>query len=339
MTIRNYYIDYLKGILIFLVVLGHFTSWTNSSDFLFKYIYSFHMPFFILISGYLFSKSIEKKSIEIVKKQFKRLIVPHLSFNIIMLIPIFLFWNIYNYYITKEGMGHITIKSIYNYMTMFWYLWCIFFCSIIINIVFKSKIIKSKNNGLLFTALILFILQFIIPIKIVLINQQVSNQFIFFAIGVILYRNPSVITFLSKKFYFFVSAIAYVTLVYLIFKYDDLFNNIFLKQIIAINGIIFHYNVLKIIYKNKIPYKPIISLSKNTLGIYMFHFPLIKGIIETGLFNLTISTTHANPTILCLICSIIITFILSMFTNIIRNNKILRKYLLGEFKKTQITRS
>lgn len=62
---RDYSFDYLKGILIFLVVLGHcpaflltpqgaeFDRW---SDPMFVFIYSFHMPLFMLTTGFFFSK-------------------------------------------------------------------------------------------------------------------------------------------------------------------------------------------------------------------------------------------------------------------------------------------
>ena len=53
---RDYRIDNTKGILIILVVIGHFllpvasTRFTTNSLYL---IYTFHMPCFIFISGYL----------------------------------------------------------------------------------------------------------------------------------------------------------------------------------------------------------------------------------------------------------------------------------------------
>lgn len=48
---RVEYIDALKGVAIFLVVLGHIV--TNDEDFhrLFNFIYSFHMPLFMFLSG------------------------------------------------------------------------------------------------------------------------------------------------------------------------------------------------------------------------------------------------------------------------------------------------
>lgn len=54
---RLIYLDTLKGMLIILVVLGH--CGTALSTGLLSSIYAFHMPLFILVSGYL-SKKTEK---------------------------------------------------------------------------------------------------------------------------------------------------------------------------------------------------------------------------------------------------------------------------------------
>lgn len=60
-------IDLIKGIAIFLVVFGHSIQYGSGSYFLksglffqnnvFKVIYSFHMPLFMLVSGFLFYSS------------------------------------------------------------------------------------------------------------------------------------------------------------------------------------------------------------------------------------------------------------------------------------------
>lgn len=64
---RDYCFDNLKGILIFMVVFGHFLSKMNGLDnsivrTLYSYIFLFHMPLFILVSGY-FSKKFKLRRI------------------------------------------------------------------------------------------------------------------------------------------------------------------------------------------------------------------------------------------------------------------------------------
>lgn len=68
------YIDALKGIAIVLMFWGHVVQYGNGGqiDFfdntVFKTIYTFHMPLFMLISGYLFSFSSKKKRLKRIDK-------------------------------------------------------------------------------------------------------------------------------------------------------------------------------------------------------------------------------------------------------------------------------
>ena len=75
---RSEELDISKGIAIFLVVWGHIIqySFAGKEEFyeniIFRLIYGFHMPLFMIISGYLFFYSCEKYDLKrIVKKQFK----------------------------------------------------------------------------------------------------------------------------------------------------------------------------------------------------------------------------------------------------------------------------
>lgn len=64
-TERSAYLDFVKGIAIVLVELGHCIQYGSGQavintvsffeDKLFRLIYSFHMPLFVLVSGYVFS--------------------------------------------------------------------------------------------------------------------------------------------------------------------------------------------------------------------------------------------------------------------------------------------
>ena len=80
---RNISLDILKGMAIYAVVIGHCDIFLNLPSIsvdkygsLYDFIYSFHMPLFMLISGYL-SMSIERKTVvEVICSKFKRLIIP-----------------------------------------------------------------------------------------------------------------------------------------------------------------------------------------------------------------------------------------------------------------------
>lgn len=67
---RDYLFDNIKGLLIFLVVLGHLLEYflfkvTNSIDIMYLGIYLFHMPAFVFVSGYFSKKNNKSRIIEI----------------------------------------------------------------------------------------------------------------------------------------------------------------------------------------------------------------------------------------------------------------------------------
>lgn len=76
---RINWIDWTKTIGIFSVIVGHM-YFSEDVSLLKKIIYSFHMPFFFLISGYL-----DKLATNPIKKNLKHLILPYLWYNFITL--------------------------------------------------------------------------------------------------------------------------------------------------------------------------------------------------------------------------------------------------------------
>ncbi|WNS76954.1 acyltransferase family protein [Bacillus sp. DTU_2020_1000418_1_SI_GHA_SEK_038] len=93
---REYYFDNAKFILISLVVFGHFLqSFIEDSEgiyTLYKVIYTFHMPAFILISGY-FAKGFNKKGY--VSKITRKLILPYIIFQVI--------YSVFYFFLYKES--------------------------------------------------------------------------------------------------------------------------------------------------------------------------------------------------------------------------------------------
>lgn len=74
------YLDIAKAICIVLVVVGHFNpspapqSWRTAVD----VIYTFHMPLFMFVSGFLFSKTYRRQPyLDFISKKFRHLMVPY----------------------------------------------------------------------------------------------------------------------------------------------------------------------------------------------------------------------------------------------------------------------
>lgn len=144
---RNKYIDILRGVAILLMVWGHCIQYGNGvefskpevffNNFLFKIIYSFHMPLFMLISGFVFAYTARKynKISSFLLNRFLRILLPVISWQIV---------NCLKYLIkpqTEEMWIFIFLKSLPK---EFWFLWAIFYCSIAVWIgryVFKDNVL------------------------------------------------------------------------------------------------------------------------------------------------------------------------------------------------------
>lgn len=75
---RNHTIDFLKGLAIILIVITHF-EWTSKEirNFTFPYIINMAVPIFMIITGYVYSMSYDKKNVEHLEDAYSlRLIVP-----------------------------------------------------------------------------------------------------------------------------------------------------------------------------------------------------------------------------------------------------------------------
>lgn len=83
MKIRNFELDFVKGIMITLMVLCHMIPFRDANPLFSKWVYAFHMPSFLIISGYFFNY---KKSSKDFLKSLRLIIVPYVVFESINII-------------------------------------------------------------------------------------------------------------------------------------------------------------------------------------------------------------------------------------------------------------
>ena len=77
MTKRIDWVDNMKAIAIFLVVVGHYVNAPMAR----AYIYSFHMHLFFLLAGLLFSLKDQGSLKTLVGKRLRTLAVPYFIFE------------------------------------------------------------------------------------------------------------------------------------------------------------------------------------------------------------------------------------------------------------------
>lgn len=135
------YLDIVKGVAIFLMLWGHCIQCcaNNSFDFfeneVFKIIYSFHMPLFMLVSGYLFYFSCKKRNL-------RELLIHRAQ---AMLQPIVI-CGIFVYFITvaieKHNIEAISDGRWMSSLGSLWFLWSVLCASIVIAVCEKITSIK-----------------------------------------------------------------------------------------------------------------------------------------------------------------------------------------------------
>lgn len=83
---RNVYMDYLKGIAILAMVIGHLISDIPAGNILFNIIYSFHMPLLFFVSAYIEEDNRENyadRERSMLIKRASGILLPYLSWSIL----------------------------------------------------------------------------------------------------------------------------------------------------------------------------------------------------------------------------------------------------------------
>ncbi len=83
-SMRLVWLDQLKAISMYIVVMGH-SLLSFKKHTLFKFIYSFHMPLFFMISGFTFNPDKYERIIECVKDKVIKLAYPYIMLNILVI--------------------------------------------------------------------------------------------------------------------------------------------------------------------------------------------------------------------------------------------------------------
>lgn len=339
---RIQYIDFIKGIAIFFVCLGHSAQyldienyWNNS---IWEFIYSFHMPLFMILCGFFFKSSIKLSFKELISKKFTQLIIPTITFFLTCDTILFLrdFKNL-----PSLSDSLFFIKYLKVYIHNFWFLKCVFVCYIII---YCTK--RYFYNDIL-SAIISITIVTLIPC---FNTYYISFMLPFFWIGYFfskyqkqIEKNSSYILLISLVLFSILligwngSYTIYYTPINLIhtkvpFINMHNFNITLYRFIIGICGSSFFILLSKeIVHKFKNKLIAFISLiGTSTLGIYILQVYTLEFLLPR--LHLHVASMFFS------ICAIIIAIIEVLFCwkiiLLIRKNYFLKYVLLGEYKST-----
>lgn len=163
---RLEYMDLLKTFAIFSVLLGHATEQLSGGLFwdhpVWEFIYSYHMPLFMFVSGFFFPSSLKRGYGEVCRIKLRQLGIPSLTaFAIACAIMLAM---------GVTAIADLCEMSFSGFMNCVWFLKCLLFCYLVLYPLCKG-LRKDWLAALVATVLILLIpgaqvvnLNFLLPV-------------------------------------------------------------------------------------------------------------------------------------------------------------------------------
>lgn len=318
---RVYRWDNIKSILIILVVIGHFIdifiSRSNVYKTLFVYIYSFHMPLFIFVSGILTKKIILNND----SNKFNNKILEYVIFGFLLKI------------LFSITSSLVTGKISFNLLGDKSACWFLFVLSMYM---VTAKALKNKSflPILIFNVILACFIGYDNTIKD---NFYLSRYIIFFPFywsGFKL-NAEKLLGFVDKKYVktiLFLFAMLFAILVY--FKIDDVYilrqvftarhsfksigilnNGIFIRLLSYFISILMSLSIIAIVPNKKIPILTFIGT--RTLPIYLFHCSVLHIFRYFGIHIIISNIEFINWKFIWLMVPVIVSLVLS--TNIFEN--------------------
>lgn len=306
---RDPYFDNAKFLLMVFVVFGHLlqpfieqTAWSKN---LYFSIYTFHMPAFILISGY-FAKSFDYKKADQVRMSFQKFILPYLFFQ----------W-IYTFFYWLTGARESFSFQLHIPNWSLWFLISSFFWQV--SLYFFQKV--PPKVGIIISILLSLLVGYIPFLNRELTLQRTFVFLPFFVIGY--YLKPEAVEkfrqWQYKKFLGFGFLVIYAVIQmvdiwdkYMFFgskPYEDFLNFPEWGGFVRIVTFLLAWvGILAFFALVPAKHKPYTENGRYTLVAYLLH-----GFIVQGLRGLNVQSLPFNAltAIIVLVGSIVLTFVLS----------------------------
>ncbi len=296
------FVDYSRALAISIVVIGHMIEMTNVGDLKWKIdtlCYLLHVPTFLIISGYLFSKSSRRyEPKEIIISKSKRLLFPYVLWTFILAL----------YSVLLNGMSfEDAFRYAYNALWYFAFLWaCIIGTSVLMMLhCFKLNILMVgiSIGGVIGT----------------IYNSTVAKiciHYLIFLIG--FYLLEHIVAFKYK--YFLIMLFVFCFLFCVSTGYLSLFDALntgfktFYVFMLKILGACFLPICFSYLEKRKMM-STMIKLGGNTIYIYILHF-----------FIIAIYKNINNDSWIVFIMSVVIVMVITnLLAEIFKKNRYLNK--------------
>ena len=281
-NVRLLWADSLKGCLIVLVVLGHAIKSTIGDccydNHLWNFIYSFHMPAFMAISGYLsYRPDKNRKDVfPFIFRRFRQLLIPYFLWTVISLL-------------IDNRLTIENLKSYFLYPDMgLWFLWALFFISVIFLLGKKVALgINIKEEYITLFFCVVFVVSMVLFDVRILGFQFIAYYFIFYSLGYYIKKYYNRVVIKNKAVTVFL-AIFWIILAWFWKMHETpvIIQSLPLPAVLAqysyrfitaVIAVYFLFIIAPSILSNQGKWNiPFVQLGQISLGIYAVHLNLVR---------------------------------------------------------------
>lgn len=327
---RFIWLDSLKGVLITLVVIAHAIANVIGNDaaninYWWCLIYSFHMPAFMAVSGYLTYRQNVAGQINVlssVSRRFQQLLVP------------FLVWSGVYFAIRESIASYISCILMPN--TTFWFLWALFFISVLfVSFQYISNRVKINIDYVLVAACVVFAAVLVVFKDIHYLGiQYILYYFLFYVMGYFIHKrnitsDKVAVMILLFAFWFLLASFwrpnALPDFIPLTGSAANMLRFIY-KFLVAAVAVVFLFSFSPIVLNGDNKFnRVLVWLGKYSLGIYVIHLTFIK--LISNLVAHFVVGENAQIWVL----SILLLLISAALIWLLNKNKWTARLLLGKF--------
>lgn len=324
------YVDFMRGVAIILVVVGHMIQFNGveTSNAVFEVIYSFHMPLFFAISGYITQKVTRLESVRQYGGYMKKKVIS-------ILVPYMVWLLLADHYLLAEHWETLTAAEVWHCITGWTGLW--FLKTLFIILVgyglFNLVLNKFKRVRVLALA-VAFIPVAVISAAIVALKVEGANLFMYsytFYLGVMLSLFPRADEWCMKDLPYSTFFLVFMVLV----THWSFDNRVMADDVIKV-GVSTSAFVLLLGLSRKLNVNPMVNneiqrFGRNSMIIYILQFHLVK--LHTGFLAFVNEGGGWNQYIFllaCVLASVPICYLCIFFAKCIGTSRLLSLLLLGK---------
>ena len=295
-------VDVMQGLAMVLVIIGHhlFDFMPGEYRLCHTYIYTFHMPFFISISGFLIAYSYKNVNYgTYIAKKFHKFFLPYIIVGLVitLLAAIKLGWDT-----VPENLIALIIAPKQSEATFLWYIYLLFIFYMIYPVL---DYVKKRKDKWLYVIYVIGIVLYLFPVESGILCL------VFFIIGIITAWH-----FRQLKEH--VTSIYYLSIVFLLFfilaSIFYLKGEYSIRILLPFLSIPALYSICLLLIKMPVIRKTLVYISRNCFKIYLVHMFFIQAAASVIMYLFHVSTLSVLQSVVFVVISSTISIIGSVYT-------------------------